>query len=149
MDKVCPCVNFCVFRRRVGFESPTLTLFFSLLGIINSHVSQIISSTEARKRTKKRLLCCRCSLCATLVCSVFMVVMVSCWWSKCDVIGLSHTHTRIRIQSTAVLKAPGWRKSCRSCENAEVRHLKLSSPSHPSSEAYFCCFRWLVFSFCL
>lgn len=52
----------------------------------------------------------------------FNVGGVNVTWSVCL------TLTWLRIQSTATLKA--WmEESCRSCENAEVRHLKRSSPS--------------------
>lgn len=54
MDKVCPRVNLRVFRRRVCIELPTLTLFFSFRGVINSHLSQIISSTLREKEQKKK-----------------------------------------------------------------------------------------------
>lgn len=57
-----------------------------------------------QKRNEEAPLLPPFSVCATLVwLHVLMVVMVSCWWSKCDVVALSHTCTGTRIQSTAGL----------------------------------------------
>lgn len=92
-----------------GFVSCTACLFgvayvdtFGLCGVINAHVSLSASSTLQEKEQKKKEapLLSLFSVCHFGLRHVLTVVMVSCWWSKCDVIGLSRTRTRIGIQST-------------------------------------------------